>query len=118
MKISGLAVLLLLLAPGAALAQTSPGAASLGTAPGLLPPGSVLAPRIARCTIGAVDTVGMSFVCSNRAGSRTYWIGRATRFRLGSAHTTGFALATGAPVEVRFHHRGPLAIADSVVQRP
>jgi hypothetical protein len=64
--------------------------------------------------VGVIDTVGMSFVCGGNSGSRTYWVSRATRFRVGGAQASFFDLRTGERAEVTFHHSGGRDVADLV----
>ncbi|MGH6888228.1 MAG: hypothetical protein ACREHF_03380 [Rhizomicrobium sp.] len=101
----------LCLVPGICLAQMMPGAE-----PGVPPPSLTASAGvgIAMGKIGAIDSVGMSFVCGGNGRSRTYWITQATRFRTGAIEASFFDLRTGEPVEVTFHRSGGQAVADLV----
>ena len=73
------------------------------------------APRgIEACTVVALDTVTLNFLCRTNRGTRQYWIARSTRFIGRGPDASFFDLATGQPVQVTFHNAGRLAIADVV----
>jgi hypothetical protein len=67
------------------------------------------------CTIVAVDTATMNFVCQTNNAARLYWVKHATRFRVRQQHASFFNLRTGQQVEVHSHSSGRLQVADLVV---
>lgn len=66
------------------------------------------------CTVVALDTVTLNFLCRTTDGMRQYWIARSTRFIGGGPDASFFDLAIGQPVQVTFHNAGRLAIADGI----
>ena len=98
----------LLLAQGLANPGFAQGAAS----------GVDLAPqaprRIEACTIAALDSVAMNFVCQTNRRARQYWVSRSTRFLAGRPNASFFDLTTGRPVQVTFHNTGRQRMADIV----
>lgn len=73
------------------------------------------APRgIVACTVVALDSVTLNFICRTNGGMRQYWIARSTQFIGGGPDASFFDLAAGQRVQVTFHNAGRLAIADVV----
>ena len=70
--------------------------------------------RVDTCTIAAVDSVTMNFVCQANRRVRQYWVSRSTRFFAGRPNVSFFDLTTGQPVQVTFHNAGRQRIADIV----
>lgn len=99
------------LVPGICLAQVLPGA-ELGAPP----PSAVRSAGsdVAAGKIGIVDTIGMSFVCTENGAARTYWITQATRFRSGTGQASFFDIRTGEAAEIAFHRSAGRNIADLV----
>lgn len=99
------------LVPGICLAQMLPGA-ELGAPP----PSAVRSAGsgVATGKIGAVDTIGMSFVCAENGVARIYWITQATRFRSGAGQASFFDMRTGEPAVITFHLSAGRNVADLV----
>jgi len=90
----------------------SPGRAQ-GGAPGV--DLALAAPHGAQaCTIVALDSVTMNFLCQAQGIESQYWVARSTRFLSNWPTGSFFDLRTGQPVEVTFHNAGRLRIADLV----
>jgi hypothetical protein len=70
--------------------------------------------RVDTCTITALDSVTMNFVCQTNRRVRQYWVSRSTRFLADRPNVSFFELTTGQPVQVTFHNTGRQRIADIV----
>jgi hypothetical protein len=97
------------------LSQSCPAQGLPGSAPGLLPPGALASSQVRTGTVLAIDSVSMNLVSTERNGTATYWMTRATRFRSGARAATFFDLQTGQRVRVAFHRTGGQDVADLVV---
>lgn len=94
----------------------SPGRAQ-GGAPGV--DLALSAPRGAQtCTIVALDSVTMNFLCQTQGTESQYWVARSTRFLANRPGASFFDLRTGQLVQVTFHDAGRLRIADLVRVQP
>src|SRR5579863_7605027 len=79
----------------------SPGRAQ-GGAPGV--DLALAAPHGAQaCTIVALDSVTMNFLCQAQGSDRQYWVARSTHFLANRPSASFFDLRTGQPVQVTFH---------------
>ena len=94
----------------------SPGRAQ-GGAPGVNL--ALAAPRGTQaCTVIALDSASMNFLCRAQGSDRQYWVARSTRFVANRPGASFFDLRTGQPVQVTFHSGGRLVIADLVRFQP
>jgi len=73
------------------------------------------APRhVQTCTVTAVDTVSMNFVCQTNRTTHRFWLARSTQFSARGPNASPFQLRTGQRVQVTFHNAGRQPVADSV----
>lgn len=66
------------------------------------------------CTVAALDSVSMNFLCQTNRDVRQYWVAQSTRFDAGWPGASVFDLTTGKRVQVTFHNAGRFYIADIV----
>ena len=80
---------------------------------------AITAPRGGQaCTIVALDTVTMNFLCQAQGSERQYWVARSTHFLANRPSASFFDLRTGQLVQVTFHDDGRHRIADLVRFQP